>query len=344
MASARQPLAPCTSATLVLAAVLAAAPWTGGQTRVGGTAPAAQSTSATAAPAALDAAQLIDDLHTLAAPAMEGRRSGTPGNRRARQMILDRFTRLALEPVGGSYLQPFPLGGDGADRAPGAPEGVNVMALAPGSRDPHRVVLVSAHYDHVGMRRGQLYPGADDNASGVAALLATAAWFARHPPDSSVLFVAFDAEEPGLLGATHFVAHPPIPLDRILAVVNADMIGRGDRGTIVVAGTYHYPTLKPYVAGAAKGRRLRVVFGHDRPARDSGLEDWTESSDHGPFHRAGVPFLYFGVQNHGDYHKPSDTPDRIPREFFVEAAELILDTVRRLARSRAPEQGAFRTQ
>jgi hypothetical protein len=108
------------------------------------------------------------------------------------------------------------------------------------------------------------------------------------------------------------------------------MVGRGDRNEIFVAGPNHYPALKQAVLEAAKGRPITVTIGHDQ-ASVRGVEDWTQSSDHGPFHTAHVPFLYFGVEDHPDYHKPSDTADKIPRAFYVEAVGLILDIVRHFA-------------
>jgi hypothetical protein len=281
----------------------------------------------------VDADQLMADLHALSAPEMEGRLAGSPGSRRAQAYIRARFEALGLEPVGGSYAHAVPLSGSAAAARD---DGVNLLGLIRGTREPDRFVLVGAHYDHLGVRNGVLYPGADDNASGVSAMLALAGWFARHRPDRSVLFIAFDAEEQGLAGAKQFVARPPIDLRQVTVLVNLDMIGRGDDHTVVVAGTHHAPALKPVVASAAAGRDLTVHFGHDDPA-SSAEKDWTHLSDHGPFHSAGVPFLYFGVRDHPDYHRPTDTPDRIPRRFFVEATELVLDVVRRLAGPRTAE-------
>jgi hypothetical protein len=88
----------------------------------------------------------------------------------------------------------------------------------------------------------------------------------------------------------------------------------------------------PLVKDAASGRDIKLAFGHDAPpSQGGGLEDWTNSSDHGPFHAAGIPFVYFGVEDHPDYHKPTDTADKIPRKFYQEASELVLDVVVRLA-------------
>lgn len=89
-----------------------------------------------------------------------------------------------------------------------------------------------------------------------------------------------------------------------------------------------WSVLRDPVTAAARGRNLRLLFGHDRPFYESGrLESWVQSSDHGPFHGHGVPFLYFGVEDHDDVHKPTDTADKIPRAFFVEAANLVVDVI-----------------
>jgi Zn-dependent M28 family amino/carboxypeptidase len=180
----------------------------------------------------------------------------------------------------------------------------------------------------VGVRTGAVHRGADDNASGVATLLQVAAYVAAHPLQQSVVFVAFDGEEQGLQGAKHFVAHPPIDLKRIRLMVNLDMVSRSDTASIVASGTAFDATLKDLVNRAATGRRLKVAFGHDRPPTKPGGEaDWTHQSDQGPFHDAGVRTLYYGVEDHADYHKPTDTADRIPRAFFSEVAELVLQTL-----------------
>jgi Zn-dependent M28 family amino/carboxypeptidase len=114
--------------------------------------------------------------------------------------------------------------------------------------------------------------------------------------------------------------------------VNLDMIGRGDVNTLVVSGTHHYPHLKDPVVDAARGRSITVVFGHDRHMLQAArVEDWTHAADHGPFHDAGIPFRYFGVEDHADHHEPTDTADTIPVPFYVEAATLVVHTVERLA-------------
>ena len=309
----------------------------GGATRTAVQAPAtAPQSGEQRAPARVDGRQLLEDVQALSAPELEGRLTGTAGSRRAQAFILERFKELKLEPLGGTHEQKFSfVEARGAKRE--FPDATNLMGMIRGGSAPDEFVLVTAHYDHLGVRDGRIHHGADDNASGVAAMLAIARWLAANQPAKSVAFVAFDGEELGLRGARHFVAKPPIDLSRISAVINMDMVGRGDKNVIYVAGTHRYPALKPAVDGAIKGRAITVRFGHDRPGVP-GMDDWTQSSDHGPFHAAGIPFLYFGVEDHSDYHKPTDTADKIPGAFYREATELVLDTVRRVTELTLPKR------
>jgi glutamate carboxypeptidase len=291
---------------------------------------AALASASQQAPASrVDAGRLMADVETLASPQMEGRLTGTDGNKRAQAMIVERFRQLKLVPLNGSYEQKFSFSRTRGAGKQEFPDATNLVGLLPGT-DSSRFLLVTAHYDHLGTRNGQIYPGADDNASGIAAMLETARVLSGRRLPSSVLFVAFDAEELGLRGSRYFVERPSIDLGRITAVVNLDMVGRGDGNVLFVAGTSHYPALKPAVEAAAKGRSIDVRFGHDRPGL-RGEDDWTPQSDHGSFHEAHVPFLYFGVENHADYHRPTDTPDKIPRKFFAETTELVISTVLTMA-------------
>jgi Zn-dependent M28 family amino/carboxypeptidase len=129
------------------------------------------------------------------------------------------------------------------------------------------------------------------------------------------------------------VAKPPVPQDRIALNVNLDMVSRSDKREIYIAGTHHYPVLKKPLEEVAKDARIKVLFGHDKPGGPPS-DDWTNQSDHGPFHAAKIPFVYFGVEDHADYHKPTDTADKINRAFFADAAETILDAVIALDRAR----------
>jgi len=266
----------------------------------------------------VDPARLIADVEALSAPTMEGRRTGAPGNQRARAFIVERFRTLGLKPIGQGYEQRFSSGDAGA---------ANVAGMVRGTARPDDFLLVTAHYDHLGVRNGATYPGADDNASGVAAMLQAAAYVARNPLRHSVVFIAFDSEEQGLRGAKYFVAHPLVQLKQIRLMLNLDMVSRNGEATIFASGTSFHPELRAIVTRAADGRALKVLFGHDSPSKEKATEDWTNQSDQGPFHSAGVRTLYYGVEDHADYHKPTDTADKIPRAFFAEVAEFVLQTL-----------------
>ena len=269
---------------------------------------------------------MMKDVRVLAADDMQGRRVSTPGGEMARAYLVQRFKQVGLAPVGGLTVQSFDAT---ADRHPGEVlHGANVLGMIKGRKHPDRFIVVSAHYDHLGVKNGQIYNGADDDASGVGALLALAQRLKAERPDHSVLFVAFDGEEAGGLGSEHFIAHPPVPLDALLVDVNLDMVGRGDKGELYVTGTRVNPTLRPIVEAAAAGVPIKVLFGHEDPADRN--NDWTWQSDHWAFAQKQKPFLYFGVEDHPDYHRPTDDADKIPVAFYGSAATVILRTVQRL--------------
>lgn len=282
----------------------------------------------------VDSERLMAAVTTLADPKWEGRAAGSPGGLAARAWVVERFKAAGLHPVAGAYVHPFTFSRTTATgRQDG--EGANVLGMCLGTDPQLPYFVASAHYDHLGVRDGQIYPGADDNASGVAVILELAAYCQKSPFRHTIVFAAFDAEERGLQGARAFLLKPPIAKDRIGLNVNLDMVSRSDKREIFITGTYHYPDLKAPLEEVAKRAPITVLFGHDKPvAIAGGVEDWTNQSDHGPFHAARIPFVYFGVEDHADYHKPTDTADKINRGFFVDVAETILDAVLALDRAK----------
>jgi Zn-dependent M28 family amino/carboxypeptidase len=170
-----------------------------------------------------------------------------------------------------------------------------------------------------------IFNGADDNASGTAALITLAEYFSKNRPIHSMMFVALDAEEMGLKGAKALVDDFPYPLEQILLNVNMDMVSRSDKNELYASGSYHNPQFKPILEKASAGSNPKLILGHDVPG--TGREDWTKSSDHGVFFDKKVPHLYFGVEDHEDYHKPSDEFENIQPEFFINAVNLILKCV-----------------
>ncbi|MEM1096109.1 MAG: M28 family peptidase [Bacteroidota bacterium] len=270
-----------------------------------------------------DAIQLLADVKLLADDAWTGRRAGTEGNAKARAFLLERYADLGLTPFGDSYAMPFTFtprrGGDDI-------EGINVVGYVEGTATPDTFIVITAHFDHLGERDGQIYNGADDNASGTAALLAMASYFAANPPAHSLVFAALDAEEMGLQGARYFVANPPMALEQIALNVNMDMVSRSPVNELYAVGTYYAPYLKPYLEAVGEEALIKLLFGHDSPEW-TGSDNWTMASDHGPFHVLGIPFIYFGVEDHPGYHQPNDDYAEITPGFYINAVDAMLSAV-----------------
>lgn len=259
---------------------------------------------------------LIADIQTLSSIEFAGRKPGTDGHEKAKNYIIERFTELHLQQFAPDYTHAFPLND--------SLSGYNIIGYIPGKRQ--EAIVVSAHYDHLGERQGQFYLGADDNASGVAGLLALATYFSNHPPEHTLVFAAFDAEEMGLRGARYFVNHPPMPLKTIILNVNMDMISRNDGNELYASGTYHYPHLIPLIK--SDNPYITLKTGHDIPG--TGPADWTTQSDHAAFHAKHIPFIYFGVEDHPDYHTSGDTFENIQPDFFHQAVLTILDVLKKM--------------
>jgi Zn-dependent M28 family amino/carboxypeptidase len=271
-------------------------------------------------------AHALDDVRVLSADDMEGRGVGTPGGAKARAHIVKRFNEIGLRPQGASFEAPFTFKPKtfGKDVT-----GVNLVARIEGTSSSDKVLVVSAHYDHLGVRKGQVYNGADDNASGVAGLLAVAEAFKARPPRHTVLIVTFDGEESGLRGAKAFVAEPPVPLDKIGLNVNFDMISKNAKGQLYVSGAGPQPWLKPVLEGVAKAAPVKLLLGHDTDVHGK-ENNWTQQSDQGPFAVAGVPWVYFGVEDHAEYHQPTDDFATVPQAFFKNAVATVVAATRAL--------------
>jgi Zn-dependent M28 family amino/carboxypeptidase len=286
-----------------------------------------------AAHATIRAADAGRHVGVLADDSFEGREGGSRGGRAAAAYIVEQLTRLGLEPAGvaGSYYQPF-----GGMR--------NILAIQRGS-DPElarEIVVVGAHYDHVGYGTadnsfgpfGYVHNGADDNASGVAGILEIAEAMQHLPerPRRSILFAFWDGEEKGLLGSYHFLrVRPPAVVDsRPVLSVNLDMIGhlRGQR-------------LEVYGSRTALGLRETVLQANNRPGNGAGLElafvwDIEDDSDHYPFIVAKIPTVMFHTGLHDHYHRPSDDVHLVNLEGIEPVARLALGFVLAVADSPDP--------
>ncbi|MEW4528575.1 M20/M25/M40 family metallo-hydrolase [Maioricimonas sp. JC845] len=283
----------------------------------------------------IQADDLADHVNFLASDTLEGRESGSAGGRAASAYIADHFRRLGLKPAGddGSYFQEF---GNGFR---------NVLAMLPG-RDAEvaakECIVISAHYDHVGRGNrtnsygpfGQIHNGADDNASGTAALLELAEALAtlEQPPRHTILLALWDAEEKGLLGSTHWVTHPTPAGLRPAFLVNVDMIGRLREDRLTVYGVRTGTGLRYATSTANMQTDMELLF------------DWQQrrDSDHLPFFERDVPYLMFHTGLHDDYHRPSDDPDRINAEGLQSVARLMLTVALDVAER--PETPEFRPE
>jgi hypothetical protein len=219
----------------------------------------------------------------------------------------------------------------------------NVVGLLEGADPQLRsdVVAVTAHYDHLGVSGGRIYHGADDNASGTAGVLEIARAFARGParPKRSILFMVFEAEERGLLGAYQYALTPLVPLQQTVAVLNMDMIGRDEDSPtwnthpadnldgVNVIGTLYNPELRSAIERENAGVGLKLDYKTDADDR----EGWFARSDHFPFAERGVPMVLFNTGEHPDYHTENDTWDRLHYEKMEKIVRLIYLTAWNLA-------------
>ena len=270
--------------------------------------------------------RLQGDIITMASDEMEGREPGTNGEIKARDYLISRMREIGLNPKGtDGFIQAFTyFEGDAAIQAH------NVVGFIDNGAE--KTVVITAHYDHLGYGGSgskykgpsQIHNGADDNASGTAALLELAHLIKNNKikEHNNFLFIAFSAEEKGLLGSKYYVMNPSLNLNEINYVLNMDMLGRMEPGmplTIEGLGSslIWEPSLKEIKCDA---------FPLTLKKRENG------PSDHAPFYEAGIPALHFWTGKHDDYHKPSDDAEKINFESeskiisFIEALILLIDS------------------
>jgi aminopeptidase YwaD len=287
-----------------------------------------------------DSTAIRRDIEFLASDQLEGRLSGTPGNDSAAAYIARRYRSLGLTPLAPGYVQPFNArSAEDAHTGRTEPRPTqNVVALLRG-RDPalrDEYIVIGAHFDHLGRSPvsardpeagNAIRNGADDNASGTAAVLDLARLLAADPPRRSVIFANFSAEELGLLGSSWFVNHSPVPTGSIVAMLNFDMVGRLRDDRLMVYGTATATELKGIVdsanaAGAAAGSAmLRVTGGGDGYGR----------SDQSSFYAKDIPVLHFFTDLHEDYHRATDDADKINAAGEARVVELALRVARAIA-------------
>lgn len=258
----------------------------------------------------------------LGSEALEGRAPGTDGSRQASSYIADRLKDWGYVPAGtdGGWFQPF-----GKDRR-------NVAALRRGSSDEY--VVVGAHYDHLGKKEGVVHPGADDNASGTSTVLDVAEAVSKSAFSRSVVFLWFDAEENHLEGSFWWTAHPTLPLEKCVAMLNVDMIGRNETTKIFCGVEKGKDKAPVYPKWAALVKDVEAKFGS--PFDWNEFDPYIQRSDHWPFMEKGVPALFFTGGLHADYHKPGDTLDKINFEKEERVGRIVLTLLEKVANRKEP--------
>ncbi len=257
---------------------------------------------------------------TLASDKFNGRRAGE--NQMAQELIKNNFFQVGLEKFAGDYQQQFTF----LDKNKQKTEGTNLVGYVKGQKHPEKYIVIGAHYDHLGVINDTIYNGADDNASGTAALIRLAWYFSKNRPEHSIIFAAFDAEEQGLHGSQFFVDNSPIPISDVVLNINMDMISRNPLNEIYVVGLYEYPKFKPIIDEIAGQSKLKVSYGHDDPS-DKSKDYWMYSSDNGPFFEKGIPNITFSEEDHPGYHKPTDDFENINPDFYKNVVQLIQQSI-----------------
>ncbi|NRD33459.1 M28 family peptidase [Shewanella sp. DC2-4] len=263
----------------------------------------------------------------LSSDEFEGRKTQTQGAAKSRDYIKQQFQGLGLQPWGADFIVPFEYQTFFTQET-----GANVVATAMAAEPTNRWRIIVAHYDHLGMSGSKIYHGADDNASGVAAMLAIAKhWqqqFALQPntlPKVNLMFVATDAEEPGLYGSIALVEQlkTRLPEATFELMINLDMVSHPGRPyAIYLEGSRNFTQFNQFKPLLNQQNRLCIKLTHPKPVgRSIQSTDWLRASDHYPFHKANIPWLYLGVPTHPQYHTPEDTVATIDITFLAAVTE-----------------------
>ena len=285
----------------------------------------------------ITAEELKTMLYTFASDEMQGRMTGTKGQKLAAEYLRNFYQDHGIgSPIEkNNYYQTIPAEFFNRMKDPKSSE--NVVAFIEGSEKPDEILVLSAHYDHIGMREdGTIYNGADDDGSGTIAILEMAEAFQQavkdgNGPKRSILFLHVTGEEVGLYGSRYYTENPIFPLENTVADLNTDMIGRID------------PDKKDnpnyiYLIGSDKLSQELHNLSEEINEKYTNLElDYKYNdendpnrfyyrSDHYNFAKNNIPIIFYFNGTHEDYHKPTDTPDKIEYELMAKRAQLIFQT------------------
>ena len=288
----------------------------------------------------IKAADLKEHLYVLSSEILEGRKTGEKGLKMASNYITAYYKNLGLKAPKGfdDYLQSIPKAFfNGKSRS----DSENIIAYIKGSEKPDEFVVISAHYDHLGMKGKEVYNGADDNGSGTSAVLEIAQAFQKakksgHGPKRSVLFINLTGEEEGLFGSKYYTSHPIFPLKNTIVDLNIDMVGRIDKkhegkpGYIYLIGSDKLSTDLHKLSEEAnkKYTQLKLDYKYND---DKDPNRFYYRSDHYNFAKNNIPIIFYFNGVHDDYHKTTDTPDKINYDILAKRAQLVFYTAWEIA-------------
>lgn len=291
----------------------------------------------------ISASNLKTNLYIIAGDEMEGRNTGEPGQKKAGKYIISQYEKMGVSfPKGAKdFYQKVPAEFMAKAFSPKLNDSENIWAFIEGSEKPDEILVISAHYDHVGMKNGEVYNGADDDGSGTVALIELAKAFKKakdegHGPKRSILFLHVTGEEHGLHGSRYYAEHPLFPLKNTVADLNIDMIGRRDDAHkdngnyIYLIGSDRLSSELHQISEDANSKYVHLKLDYKYNDRND-PERIYYRSDHYNFAKNGVPSLFYFNGVHADYHKASDTPDKIEYDLLQKRAQLVFATAWELA-------------
>ncbi|MGO4906414.1 M28 family metallopeptidase [Flavobacterium sp. W20_MBD1_R3] len=291
----------------------------------------------------ITADELKTHLYIVASDEMEGRETGSAGQKKAGLYLIDQYTKnnVPFPTAASDYYQKIPAAFLNAKSNENLSDSENIWAYIEGSEKPDEVLVISAHYDHVGIKNGDIYNGADDDGSGTVALLEIAQAFqiakkAGHGPKRSILFLHVTGEEHGLHGSRFYAENPLFPLANTITNINIDMIGRRDdahansNNYVYVIGANRLSTDLDNICTIANAKYTNLVLDYKfNDPKDP--NHFYERSDHYNFAKNGIPSVFFFNGVHADYHKATDSPDKIEYDALTKRAQFAFVTAWELA-------------
>jgi len=273
---------------------------------------------------------LVNHLKTLSSDQFLGRKIDSKGNKQAQIYIRNSLKNSGVSPFQSNYFHPFVK-----QKSFGQIKGTNIIGVVQGVKYPNKYIVLSAHFDHLGVKGGEIYNGTDDNASGTAALLYFAEKIQQQPLNHSVIFLFTDGEESGLYGSKAFIKQQQDFLAKISLNINIDMISGYSRtrtlhyiekNLLNLLGQQHYQLFKQQ-----NDVKLKTRIGFRQVNKGSLFMghkiNYTKASDQYAFYKAKIPFIYYGVGEHPNYHSPNDDFAHANLAFFMKASDFILQKI-----------------